>query len=92
MVDVYKRQSELFAECVALTHYKVDIKQEDVDNVMTRILLMHDEFVSRISHTEPGNVKGFYKKLRMDFNAQAVSYTHLDVYKRQTAYVACTSD
>ena len=50
--------SELFAECVALTHYKVDIKQEDVDNVMTRILLMHDEFVSRISHTEPGNVKG----------------------------------
>ena len=40
--------SELFAECVALTHYKVDIKQEDVDNVMTRILLMHDEFVSRI--------------------------------------------
>ena len=62
--------SELFAECVALTHYKVDIKQEDVDNVMTRILLMHDEFVSRLSHTEPGNVKGFYKKLRMDFNAQ----------------------
>ena len=56
--------SELFAECVALTHYKVDIKQEDVDNVMTRI------FGSRISHTEPGNVKGFYKKLRMDFNAQ----------------------
>ena len=44
--------SELFAECVALTHYKVDIKQEDVDNVMTRILLMHDEFVSRISHTD----------------------------------------
>lgn len=37
---------------------------------MTRILLMHDEFVSRISHTEPGNVKGFYKKLHMDFNAQ----------------------
>ena len=62
--------SELFAEWVELTHYKVDIKQEDVDNVMTRILLMHDEFVSRISHTEPGNVKGFYKKLRMDFNAQ----------------------
>ena len=67
--------SELFAECVALTHYKVDIKQEDVDNVMTRILLMQainlrQDIISRISHTEPGNVKGFYKKLRMDFNAQ----------------------
>ena len=62
--------SELFVECVALTHYKVDIKQEDVDNVMTRILLMHDEFVSRISHTEPGNVKGFYKKLNEDLNKE----------------------
>lgn len=62
--------SELFAECVALTHYKIDVKQEDVDNVMMRILLMRDEFICRISHTEPGNVKGFYKKLRADFNAQ----------------------
>ena len=60
---------------------QVDIKQEDVDNVMVRILLMHDEFVSRISHTEPGNAKGFYKKLRMDSmhksaisSAQSVSF------------------
>ena len=28
------------------------------------------KLIIRISHTEPGNVKGFYKKLRMDFNAQ----------------------
>lgn len=26
-------------------------------------------FFARISHTEPGNVKGFYKKFRADFNA-----------------------
>ena len=38
------------------------------DKVMTDILNMQDDFVSRISHTEPGNVKGFYKKLREDFN------------------------
>lgn len=62
--------SELFAECVALTHYKIDVKQEDVDNVMKRILLMHDEFIARISHTEPGCTKKFYSKLRSDFNAQ----------------------
>ena len=35
---------------------------------MAEILKMQDEFISRISHTEPGNVKGFYKKLRADFN------------------------
>ena len=35
---------------------------------MAEVLEMQDEFVSRISHTEPGNVKGFYKKFREDFN------------------------
>ena len=34
------------------------------------VLKMQDEFVTRISHTEPGNVKGFYKKFRADFNAK----------------------
>ncbi len=62
--------SELFAECVALGHYNLGIKQEDIDNIMSRILYMNDEFISRISHTEPGNVKKFYKKLKEDFNAQ----------------------
>ena len=37
---------------------------------MTRILLMHDEFIRRISHTEPGSTKLYYKKLRADFNTQ----------------------
>lgn len=62
--------SELFAECVALSHYKVGVKQEDIDNLMKQILFMQDDFIRRISYTEPGNVKKFYKKLREDFNAQ----------------------
>ena len=37
---------------------------------MTEILNLQDDFISRISHTEPGNVKGFYKKLHEDFNAK----------------------
>ena len=40
------------------------------EDIMAEILKMQDEFVSRISHTEPGNVKGFYKKFRSDFNAK----------------------
>lgn len=62
--------SELFAECVALLHYKIEVKTEDVDNVMTRILLMQDEFISRISHTKPYDGAVYYKKLRDDFNVQ----------------------
>ena len=39
--------------------------------LMAEILKMQDEFISRISHTEPGNVKGFYKKSFVaDFNAK----------------------
>lgn len=61
---------ELFAECVALSRYKINVKHEDVDNVMMRILLMQDEFINRISHTQPQNAAAYYKKLRNDFNAQ----------------------
>ena len=38
--------------------------------LMAEILKMQDEFISRISHTEPGNVKGFYKKLNEDLNKE----------------------
>ena len=48
-------------------------RSRQADKVMTDILDMQDDFVSRISHTEPGNVKGFYKKLREDFNARVSS-------------------
>ena len=37
-----------------------EIVVESVHNVLA--------LIPRISHTEPGNVKGFYKKLREDLN------------------------
>ena len=40
------------------------------DQLMGEILALQDEFIARISHTQPGNVKEFYKKFRSDFNAQ----------------------
>ena len=44
--------------------------KKKADELMVEIMKMQDEFISRISHTEPGNVKGFYKKFRSDFNAK----------------------
>ena len=35
--------------------------------LLTDIIDLHNDIVSRISHTEPGNVKKCYKKLRTDF-------------------------
>ncbi len=40
------------------------------DDVMMEILKLQEEFVSRISHTQPGNVKEYYRKFRSDFDAR----------------------
>lgn len=58
---------ELFAECLVNSRSE-NVDKEKVDQILTQILVMQDEFVSRISHTEPGNVQAFYKKFRSDFN------------------------
>lgn len=61
---------ELFAECLVNSLYVPGTDKKKADELMAEILKMQDEFISRISHTEPGNVKGFYKKLCSDFNAK----------------------
>ena len=61
---------ELFAECVVLTQVVPGVDEKKVDDLMARILYVQDEFLSRISHTQPGNVKGFYKAFKTDFQAQ----------------------
>ena len=43
-------------------------KREAYSEVFLQIINLRNDIISRISHTEPGNVKGFYKKLKEDFN------------------------
>jgi len=61
---------ELFTECLINSNFVPGTDKVKADELMTEILKMQDEFLSRISHTEPGNVKGFYKKFYIDFNAK----------------------
>lgn len=61
---------ELFSECLINSMFVPGTDKAKADALMADILAMQTDFVSRISHTEPGNVKGFYKKLRTDFNAK----------------------
>ncbi|GAE22109.1 hypothetical protein M1B74_09225 [Bacteroides pyogenes] len=61
---------ELFTECLVNSMFIPGTDKEKADELMSEILKMQDDFISRISHTEPGNVKGFYKKFRQDFNAK----------------------
>ena len=45
-------------------------KKEQYAQIVLDIIHTRLEIISRISHTEPGNVRGFYKKLVSDFNAK----------------------
>ena len=59
-----------FSECLINSKFIPGTDKKKADELMVEIIKMQDEFISRISHTEPGNVKGFYKKFRSDFNAK----------------------
>ena len=45
-------------------------KRDAYSQLFLQIVNLRNDIISRISHTEPGNVKGFYKKFRVDFNAK----------------------
>lgn len=58
---------DLFAECVAINHYRTNTTQEDVDNLMASVLRLQDDMICRVSHIEPGmKASEFFKKLRQD--------------------------
>ncbi len=60
---------KLFTECVINSHVP-DADQQKIYQIMTSILELTDDFIKRINHTEPGNVKEFYKKFYTDFDAE----------------------
>ncbi len=61
---------ELFTECWVQYKYVSGTNKEEAKNLMTKILTIHNDFISRISHPQPGNIKGFYQKFHSDFNKQ----------------------
>lgn len=61
---------ELFAECIIRCMASSKVAEKQADQILAEILKVQDEFICRISHTEPGNVKGFYKKFYGDFNQE----------------------
>lgn len=63
--------SELFAETVAASLYNGKPTQEDVDGILSSIVMVNGDFISRVSHPEPGiTTKAYYKNLVTDFNKQ----------------------
>ena len=42
--------------------------QKAIDELFLQVITTRQDVISRISHTEAGSVKAFYKKLKEDFN------------------------
>jgi len=63
--------SELFAECMAASMDDDGKNKENYDAMMSSILTVYNDFVSRISHPEPGmEQRAYYKSLKEDFQKQ----------------------
>lgn len=60
--------SDLFTECLVYANFVPGVDKDAANKLMIDLLKIDDEFITRISHTESGNVKGFYKKLYKDFD------------------------
>ena len=63
---------DMFAECIATTLYASNVDEESVNNIMTSILVFHDDFIRRVSHPEPGmRQKDYFRKLKAESMKQA---------------------
>ena len=63
--------SDLFAECIATSLYSGKPEKENANALLASILVMHNDFVRRVSHPEPGMTpKAYYKALTADLNKQ----------------------
>ena len=63
---------QLFANAVAVSLYGINRNAENDEALIQSILSMREDFVSRISHPEPGMKKQeYYKDLREKFISQA---------------------
>lgn len=62
---------ELFAECVAASLYGAEDHKGNADALLFTILKIRSNYITRVSHPEPGmSAKAYYKDLREKFSAQ----------------------
>ena len=65
--------TDLAAEVVAVSLYDAKPAEENVLAIINSILKTRKEYISRISHVEPGlPAKLYFKKLIEDFNNQTI--------------------
>jgi hypothetical protein len=64
---------ELFLEGF-IRYWKMPAGEDKgADEFLSEVMMLQSEFISRISHTEAGNVKGYYRKFHEDFRARVTA-------------------
>ena len=62
---------DLFAGTIAASLYGAENHKENAEALLFSIVKMRRDYISRVSHPEPGMAPSFYfKKLRESFSAQ----------------------
>lgn len=61
---------ELFTETLIRGLYVPSADRENLDELLAKILYLQDDFIPRISHTEKGSEKIFYRKFCIEFNKE----------------------
>lgn len=60
--------ADLLTECLAVQQAHPNIPKADIDNVVSSILLMEEDFISRVCHVDKRQVKSFFTQLEEDFS------------------------
>ena len=68
---------ELFLSCAFLLGQNPSAeKKEQAHKIIADIIDLQNDIISRVSHTEPGSVKVFYKKLKEDMEVESQKILH----------------
>ena len=59
---------DLFTECLITKEFVPGADKAAADDLMVDLLKMDNEFITRISHTQPGEAKQYYRAYYKDFN------------------------
>ena len=60
---------DIFTECLVYKELVPGTDQDEADKIIADLLRIDNDFIARISHTEPGNSKQYYRQLTKDFQA-----------------------
>ena len=61
---------DIFTECLIYKELVPGTDKEEAEKLIVDLLRIDNEFITRISHTEPGKAKEYYRALIMDFQSQ----------------------